>query len=203
MNKAEGTDGTEEREKLFKPGDLNLANLLTLSRILVSPLFVYLLRDYRRNRKYLAAMLFAAAGLTDYLDGQVARKRGMVTRLGQFLDPLADKVYISTPLIMLAWLGRVKRWVPAVIIGREAVITGFRIYANRQGVSVPATRIAKLKTNAQILAIVLLMLDFRINDSDRHQDAAVWLAVFLTVYSGINYIVNIERYLGRREKGTA
>jgi CDP-diacylglycerol--glycerol-3-phosphate 3-phosphatidyltransferase len=203
MNKAEGTDGTEEREKLFKPGDLNLANLLTLSRILVSPLFVYLLRDYRRNRKYLAAMLFAAAGLTDYLDGQVARKRGMVTRLGQFLDPLADKVYISTPLIMLAWLGRVKRWVPAVIIGREAVITGFRIYANRQGVSVPATRIAKLKTNAQILAIVLLMLDFRINDSDRHQDAAVWLAVFLTVYSGINYIVNIERYLGRREKGAA
>lgn len=196
-------DGTEERRRLFAPGDLNLANLLTLSRILVSPIFVYLLRDLRGNRKHLAAMLFALAGLTDYLDGQVARKRGMVTRLGQFLDPLADKVYTSTALIMLAFTGRVKRWVPAVIIGREVVITGFRVYANRQGVSVPATRIAKLKTNAQILAIVLLMLDFRISDSDRHEDVAVWLAVILTVYSGLDYIVNIERYLGQREKGEA
>lgn len=195
--------GTEEREKLFAPGDLNLANLLTLSRILVSPLFIYLLRDPRKNRKYIAAMLFALAGFTDYLDGHVARKRGIVTRLGQFLDPLADKFYIATPLIMLTFKGRVKRWVPGVIIGRELVITGFRVYANRQGVSVPATRIAKLKTNAQILAIILLILEFRIDDSDRHEDVAVWLAVFLTVYSGMNYIINIERYLGRREKVTA
>jgi CDP-diacylglycerol---glycerol-3-phosphate 3-phosphatidyltransferase len=191
-----------KKEGLFSPDDLNLPNLVTMSRILVSPLFAVLMRDSRKGRRYLAALLFALAGATDYLDGHLARRTGTVTRLGQFLDPLADKIYISTPLIMLASLGRVKKWVPGVILGRELVITGFRIHANRQGVSVPATRIAKLKTNSQILAIILLMLDFRIRDRSFHQDAAVWLAIILTVFSGLDYIVNIERYLGQRGKGS-
>jgi CDP-diacylglycerol---glycerol-3-phosphate 3-phosphatidyltransferase len=191
-------ESVDKKEGLFSPGDLNAANLLTLSRILVSPVFVSLMRDPRKNRKYLAATLFALAGATDFLDGHLARKMGMVTRLGQFLDPLADKVYISTPLIMLAWMGRVKRWVPGVIIGRELVITAFRVYANRHGVSVPATRIAKLKTNAQIIAITLLILELRVRESTVHEDVAVWLAVLLTVYSGLDYIVNIERYLGKK-----
>lgn len=196
-------DRIEKKEGLFSLADLNQANLLTLSRILVSPLFVALMRDPRKNRKYLAAVLFAAAGATDFLDGYIARKKGIVTRLGQFLDPLADKIYISTPLIMLAWMGRIRRWVPALIIGRELLITAFRIHANRHGVSVPATKIAKLKTNAQILAIVLLILEFRVKDSTAHEDAAVWLAVILTVYSGLDYIANIERYLGKKARERA
>ncbi len=197
--------GKEEvrKEGLFSPGDLNLPNFVTMSRILISPLFAVLMRDSRRGRRYLAALLFALAGATDYIDGHLARKTGTVTRLGQFLDPLADKIYISTPLIMLATLGRVKKWVPGVILGRELVITGFRVHANRQGVSVPATHIAKLKTNAQILAIILLMLDFRIKDRNLHEDAAVWLAIILTVYSGLDYIINTERYLGQRGKEPA
>jgi CDP-diacylglycerol--glycerol-3-phosphate 3-phosphatidyltransferase len=195
---ADKVDDVVKKEGLFSPRDLNAANLLTLSRIMVSPVFVGLMRDGRRSRKYLAATLFAAAGATDFLDGHLARKMGMVTRLGQFLDPLADKIYISTPLIMLARMGRVKRWVPGVIIGRELVITAFRIYANRHGVSVPASKIAKLKTNAQILAITLLILELRVKDSTAHEDLAVWLAAALTVYSGLDYIVNIERYLGKR-----
>ena len=190
--------GESKKERLLTPEDLNLPNLITTSRILVSPLFVLLMQDSRRSRKNLAALLFALAGATDYLDGHLARRTGKVTRLGQFLDPLADKVYISTPLIMLANRGRVKKWVPGIILGRELMITGFRVHANRRGVSVPATRVAKLKTNAQILAIILLMLDLRVRGRSWHEHAAVWLAIVLTVYSGLDYIINIERYLGRR-----
>ncbi len=83
------------------------------------------------------------------------------------------------------------------------MITAFRVYANRHGVSVPATRIAKLKTNAQILAITLLILELRVKESTVHEDVAVWLAVLLTVYSGLDYIVNIERYLGKKARERA
>lgn len=195
---ADRQDETAAKEGLFSPRDLNAANLLTVTRILASPAFAALMRGGRKGRKYLAAALFAAAGATDFLDGHLARKTGTVTRLGQFLDPLADKIYISTPLIMLARAGRVKRWVPGVIIGRELAITAFRVYANRHGVSVPASKIAKLKTNAQILAVILLILELRIKGSRRHEDLAVWLAAALTVYSGLDYAANIKRYLGKR-----
>ncbi len=143
------------------------------------------------------AAIFALAGLTDFLDGYLARKTGQVTRLGQFLDPLADKIYISTALLMLAYLGRAGWWVPGVIIGREMAITALRVYAGKRGVAVPASMAAKLKTNTQIIMIILLMLHIRIDGAYLHEEIAIWLAVVMTVYSGLDYLVNVERYLGR------
>ncbi len=178
-----------------------MPNALTLSRILVSPLFVVLLWSPGTWSDIVAAALFALAGVTDFLDGYFARKLGKVSRLGQFLDPLADKIYISTALVMLARLNRMGWWVPAVIIGRELIITAFRVYAGRRGVSVPATMAAKLKTNAQIVMIVMLLVHLRAGragmpDAYLHETIAVWLAVALTVYSGLDYLANMGRYLG-------
>jgi CDP-diacylglycerol--glycerol-3-phosphate 3-phosphatidyltransferase len=199
-----GSAGLRDRGGKRPARDLwKLPNLLTLSRILASPLFIWLLWKPRTWSDVLAALTFAAAGATDFLDGYTARKRGMVTRLGQFLDPLADKIYISVALVMLAHLGRMGWWVPGVIIGRELVITALRVYAGRMGVSVPASLAAKLKTNTQIIMIVLLMLHFKVGGEYLHEIIAIWLAVALTVYSGLDYLVNVERYVGRKRRDAA
>ncbi len=185
----------EEGATTFSYGALSIPNLLTISRILISPLFILLLWETRTWSNISSAVLFALAGLTDFLDGYMARRTGQVTRLGQFLDPLADKIYISTALIMLASLGRTGWWVPGVIIGRELAITALRVYAGKRGISVPASLAAKLKTNSQIIMIVLLMLHMRIDGAYLHEEIAIWLAVALTLYSGLDYLVNMERYL--------
>ncbi len=173
----------------------NPANGLTLVRIFISPFFIYLLWYPSSLRNVIAALLFVFAGATDFLDGYLARKLGMVTRLGQFLDPLADKVYISTVLIMLYHLGRIAWWVPVVIIGRELIITGLRIYAGSKGVSVPATMLAKLKTNSQFIAIVLITLHFPVDHHYLHESVALWLAIVFTVVSGLDYIMRLDSYL--------
>jgi len=205
-----GTDGREDGAWVRggRAGSLNLPNALTASRILASPLFIVLLWKPGPWSDLAAALLFGAAGATDFLDGWLARRMGMVTRLGQFLDPLADKIYISTALVMLARLGRMGWWVPAVIIGRELAITVFRVYAGRKGVSVPASLAAKLKTNVQIIMIVMLMLHLRAGGPSSaepylHETIAVWLAVALTVYSGLEYLVKMDRYLEGSSAGSA
>jgi CDP-diacylglycerol--glycerol-3-phosphate 3-phosphatidyltransferase len=142
-----------------------------------------------------AALLFLLAGFTDFLDGYLARRMDMVTRLGQFLDPLADKIYISVVLIMLFLIGRIGWWVPAVIIGRELIITAFRIYAGFRGVSVPATMLAKLKTNYQVIAIVLVILHFPVDQHYLHEIIAVWLAVAMTIVSGLDYMINVRKFM--------
>lgn len=173
----------------------NLPNGLTVARMLLAPLIVLcLLKDTpRRNR--LAASAVAAAAITDFLDGYLARKQGKETRLGQFLDPLADKICISTAFLMLALRRRLPYWVPGVIIGREALITLFRIYAGSRGSSVPASIWGKLKTNSQLLALLAVILE---EDRDSRlilPRLAVDLAVLLTIYSGMDYILKARKYL--------
>jgi CDP-diacylglycerol--glycerol-3-phosphate 3-phosphatidyltransferase len=138
------------------------------------------------------------AALTDFLDGYVARKQGKVTRMGQFLDPLADKICISAAFVMLALKGRIWSWVPEVIIGREVIITLFRIYAGSRGSSVPASVLGKLKTNSQLLALFLVLLHGEPDWYDVLEKSAMALAVALTLYSGYDYISKAGRYLPRR-----
>lgn len=179
----------------------NLPNALTMTRVIIAPLIVILLMEDDRRRNRLAAAAVGVAALTDFLDGFVARKQGKETRLGQFLDPLADKICISTAFLMLAKRRRLPAWVPSVIIGREIAITLFRLYAGARGGSVPASIWGKLKTNSQLLALLLVILE---KDTLSHrvmQKAAVDLAVFLTLYSGMDYMAKAHRYLGSSEGG--
>lgn len=177
----------------------NLPNALTFSRVLMAPAIVSLLSREDRVSDWLAAMTVGAAALTDFLDGHVARRQGKETRLGQFLDPLADKVCISTAFVMLAVKGRLPSWVPGVIIGREALITMFRIYAGSKGSSVPASIWGKLKTNSQLIALLMVILEKDEPSYAAMENAAVNAAVALTLYSGLDYMLKASRYLEAAE----
>jgi CDP-diacylglycerol---glycerol-3-phosphate 3-phosphatidyltransferase len=177
----------------------NLPNALTFSRVLMAPVIALLLTDDDRFRNTLAAVMVGTAAFTDFLDGHLARKQGKETRLGQFLDPLADKICISTTFVMLAVRRRLRPWVPGVIIGREALMTLFRIYAGSQGSSVPASIWGKLKTNSQLLAVLLVIMEREDPSYARLEKAAVNLSVALTLYSGLDYMIKSRRYLDTPE----
>lgn len=175
--------------------NLNLPNALTVTRILLAPLIVALLLRETPRRNRMAAAAVAGAAATDFLDGFIARRQGKETRLGQFLDPLADKICISTAFVMLARRGRLPVWVPAVIIGREAFITLFRVYAGTRGGGIPPSIWGKLKTNSQLLALLLVITDKEGAGHRLLRGTVLAAAVFLTLYSGLDYVVKSERYL--------
>jgi CDP-diacylglycerol--glycerol-3-phosphate 3-phosphatidyltransferase len=186
--------------KLIKEEDnWNLPNALTMLRALLAPVIVRLLSDDDRFKNTLAALVVGTAAFTDFLDGHIARKQGKETRLGQFLDPLADKICISTTFVMLSVRKRLPPWVPCVIIGREVLITLFRIYAGAQGSSVPASIWGKLKTNFQLIAVLLVIMDLDRPPYDSLEKAAVALAVALTLYSGLDYMARASSYIVQPE----
>jgi len=143
---------------------VNLPNALTLSRIFVVPLLVaVLLTPFSEDwlgmpRHLLAASLFLAAAFTDYLDGHIARRRKQVSRLGQLLDPIADKLLISAALISLVENRLAPAWAVVIIIGRELAVSGLRSIAASDGVIIAASKMGKFKMGAQVLAIALLIL---------------------------------------------
>jgi len=147
-----------------KVSRVNLPNALTLSRIFVVPiLVVVLLTPFSEDwfglpRHILGVTLFLSAAFTDYLDGQIARRRGQVSRLGQLLDPLADKLLISAALISLVENRLAPAWAVVIIIGRELAVTGLRSIAAADGIVIHASRMGKFKMGAQVLAIALLIL---------------------------------------------
>lgn len=190
-----------ERTGISGGENWNLPNALTFSRIFIAPLIVALLLRESRRRNRLAGTALGVAALTDFLDGYLARRQGKETRLGQFLDPLADKLCISSVFVMLARRGRLAGWVPGVIIGREALITLFRVYAGTRGGSVPASIWGKLKTNSQLLALLAVIMEGEGRGSGALRDAAVAGAVALTLYSGLDYMLKARRYLPPAEGG--
>ncbi len=165
---------------------MNLSNLITALRILLALVCVGILVWDIPGRDLLAATIFIIAGLTDGLDGYLARVRKEITTFGKSFDPFADKVLIILTIVVLANLNRVP-WVAVwIIVGREVLITVLRHFAGKQGLAIAASPWGKLKTFFQIIAISLIMLDqflpfpFGI--------WVLWLAVFLTVWSGIDYL---------------
>lgn len=167
----------------------NSPNRLTLYRIGSIPVLILLLLFSNKVCAFLAVVVFSAASVTDLLDGLLARRQGLESTVGKFLDPLADKLLISSALIMLIPHGRVPAWVAFVIIGREMAVTGLRAILSEKGVVMGAGELGKYKTGFQIGAIIPLLIHFTYFEIDFHRVGMVllWMALILTVWSGARY----------------
>jgi CDP-diacylglycerol--glycerol-3-phosphate 3-phosphatidyltransferase len=138
---------------------LNIPNLLTLTRILLIPVFVVLFSTPDPDRSLMAAIVFVVAAVTDMLDGYLARKSGQVTKLGKLLDPIADKLLVLSALILLVNVDRVSALVAILIIARELGVTGIRAIAAGEGMIIAAETTGKYKMALQVVAIVMLILE--------------------------------------------
>ena len=170
---------------------MNLPFALTLIRIVLVPLVIVFLISSQRVHVIIAAVIFLAASLTDWLDGLIARRTNQVTRLGTLLDPVADKLLVAAALVSLVQVDMVPAWMAWVIIGRELAVTGLRGVALSMGVVVPATRLGKLKTVTQYVAVTLLILEKGVPAEfvpfHLVTDAMLWVALVITVLSGLDY----------------
>jgi CDP-diacylglycerol---glycerol-3-phosphate 3-phosphatidyltransferase len=177
---------------------VNLPTYLTLGRICLVPLVVGFLISSDAIHSLVAAILFGAAALTDWLDGLIARRRQQVTTLGKLLDPVADKLLVSAALISLVQVGSVEAWMAVLIIGRELAVTGLRGVSAVQGVIVSASDLGKYKTVTQYVAITLLILEKNVPVGLEPEfvylsRGMLWAALTLTVVSGIDYFVRFYR----------
>lgn len=162
--------------------NMNVPNQLTILRILLIPVFVAsLFAGYH----YTAISVFALASVTDWLDGYIARKYDIVTNLGKFMDPLADKLLVSAALISMVELGFISAWIVIIIISREFIITGFRLVAAGNNLVIAAGMLGKFKTVAQMGMIVWLLLGY----DGFIAGILVWAAVILTIASAVEYIM--------------
>ena len=167
---------------------MNLPNALTLSRLAAIPLLMILLIVRFEGHDQIAAVLFLAFSFTDTLDGQIARRRGTVSDLGKFLDPLADKLFVLSVLIVLVQEGLVAAWVVVVIFSRELLITILRSVAATQGRVIAAAPMGKTKTATQMAAVALLILQRPYPWLVPLADLAVGIAIIFTLGSGIDYL---------------
>jgi CDP-diacylglycerol--glycerol-3-phosphate 3-phosphatidyltransferase len=172
-------------------------NSLTLFRVAAVPVIVILLLFPNRFYAFVAAMIFSAAAITDFLDGFLARQRGLVSDFGKVMDPIADKVLVSSAFIMLASLGWIPAWIVCIIIGREIAVTGLRNIIAQKGKDVSASRLGKYKTGFQIAAIIPLLIHFQHFTIDFHAIGSIflWVALILTVWSGVDYFIKFRSLL--------
>ena len=188
---------------------LNLPNILTLMRIAIIPLLAVLLMSPSRSAGFWAAALFAIASITDWLDGYLARRMGIVTVFGKFLDPIADKLIVMAALIMILPFNRVPAWMVLVILGREIIITGLRGIASSEGIVIQASDLGKYKTIFQIVAILGLVLHYNYNwffgishvllTVNMHNISMffLWIATILTIWSGVDYMIRFIKVIAR------
>jgi CDP-diacylglycerol--glycerol-3-phosphate 3-phosphatidyltransferase len=164
-------------------------NLLTGARIAAVPVVMLLLCFPGWWASFLGALCFVLAGATDFLDGFLARRQRLVSRLGKFMDPLADKLLVSAALIMLIPLGRVPAWMAFLIVGREMAVTGLRGLAAAEGIILAPDRWGKVKTLLQMAALTALILHYPYDGVDFHGLGMwlLWLALIATVASGVSY----------------
>ena len=146
---------------------------------------------------FIAAILFSAAAITDYLDGYIARTRGLVSTLGKVMDPVADKLLVSSAFIMLTALGWVPSWIVCIIIGREIAVTGLRNIIAERGEDVSATNLGKYKTGFQIAAIIPLLIHYPFLGLNPQVvcEFFLWGALGFTVWSGADYFIKFRRLL--------
>ncbi len=181
---------------------MNLPNVLTLSRLAAIPVLMGLLLVSFPGHDQLAAALFVLVSFTDTLDGQIARRRGMVSDLGKFLDPLADKLLVLSVLIVLVQEGLVAAWVVVVIFSRELVITILRSVGASQGRVIAAAPLGKTKTVTQMAAVTLLILQRPYPGLVPIAALAVAVAVIFTIGSGIDYLVRFRHLIGLRGRAS-
>jgi len=168
---------------------MNLPNGVTIIRILAIPVILFLLFATGRMFQVITAVIFLLVALTDMLDGYFARSRKMVTTLGKFLDPLADKLLIVTALIALISARGIPLWMVIVIVGREIAVTGLRGIAMSEGMIIPSSLLGKYKTAFEMTSIFCLILKGPFLSIDFHLIGMVllWVALLLAVISGVDY----------------
>lgn len=176
-------------------GRFSLPNQLTILRLFLVPVIGITLTAAFPYHDQVSAAVYATAAATDTLDGQIARRRNLVTDLGKFLDPLADKLLVITVLAILVSAGDLAVWVVIVIFAREFVITGLRFLAAQQGVVIGASPWGKSKTLTQNLMIMLLILARPFHILRTPANASVALAVVATVLSGLDYLWRYRRFV--------
>ena len=167
---------------------MNLPNKLTIFRVILIPVFIIALMSGiipEPVNRYVGVVIFCVASFTDYLDGHIARKYNLVTNFGKFMDPLADKLLVSSALICMIELGFLPAWIVIIIISREFIITGFRLIAAEGGLVIAASWWGKVKTVTQMLMIILVLLGV----GGIIGNILIILATVFTVISGVDYIV--------------
>jgi CDP-diacylglycerol---glycerol-3-phosphate 3-phosphatidyltransferase len=179
---------------------LNWPNSLTVLRILLVPVLVVALIGHVDHGDVFAAVVFALASVTDFVDGYLARSRDSVTTFGKLMDPLADKLLIVAALISLVSLHRLAAWVAMVIIARELAVTVLRLSATQAGVIMAASNLAKLKTCVQIAAILAVIA---VHGHPAWLDALVYAMVAITVVSGLDYFFGLRRRIEAAQRSSA
>jgi len=176
---------------------LSHPNTLTLFRIATVPIIVILMLFPNRVTCWVAALLFSAAAITDYLDGYFARRFGLVSNLGKVMDPVADKLLVSSAFIMLTALGWTPAWMVCIIIGREIAVTGLRNIIAEKGEDVSASNLGKYKTGFQIAAAIPLLIHYPFFGIEPHPIGTffLWGALIFTLWSGIDYFIKFRNLL--------
>ena len=170
---------------------MNLANKLTLLRVIMIPFFVFFLLKGDPSNMAIAGGIFIVASLTDFLDGYIARSRNLVTKFGKFMDPLADKLLVMSAFVCMVELQLVPSWIVIVILAREFIVSIFRAIAASDGIVIAAGKLGKYKTTTQMIAIILLCFgNFPFNSLNIPMDQIfLYLCTFLTILSGLDYIL--------------
>ncbi|HEY2714184.1 MAG TPA: CDP-diacylglycerol--glycerol-3-phosphate 3-phosphatidyltransferase [Chthoniobacterales bacterium] len=180
---------------------MNWPNRLTLARLALTILFVLSLSSAWHYGRTAALVLFIVAGVTDYLDGEIARRYAIVTKFGKLMDPLVDKVMMAAGFICLVPLGAVPAWLATIVVARDFLITGLRLLASAEGAVLPAEKLGKHKTSWQIITVVFFL--FLLSAREVHPtvwesgwwqiawlyvgDTLLWITIGLTIYSGLGF----------------
>lgn len=170
---------------------MNIANKLTVLRVLLVPVFMFfLLTDMidANLARYIALGVFVIASLTDFLDGHLARSRNLVTDFGKFMDPLADKLLVTSALVCFTFQGIIGPWVTMIIIARDFIISGFRLVAANAGIVLAASWWGKIKTVTQMVMIIVILLSIQTTFMVMIENVLIWAAVILTIVSLIDYM---------------
>jgi CDP-diacylglycerol--glycerol-3-phosphate 3-phosphatidyltransferase len=192
---------------------MNWANRLTLSRLLLTILFVAALSSSWAYARTTALVVFLIAGLTDFVDGEVARRYGIVTNFGKLMDPLVDKIMMAAAFISLVPLKAVPAWAATTVVARDFLITGLRLMASAKGQVLPAERLGKQKTSWQVITIIFFLGLLSLSELRYASESStwwfrawhiagpvlVWITIALTVYSGLGYAWRHRDLLGSEQ----
>lgn len=179
-----------EKREIF-----NLPNCITMLRIGVIPILFLLILSPGRMLSLIIAILFIIAALTDLLDGYIARKYNIVTTMGKLLDPIADKLIVSTAMIMMIPIDRIPAWIVAIIIMRDVIVDGIRSIASSDGIIIQASALGKRKTLCQVIAVSALLIHYPLFGLDAHVVGSVvlYVALVLTLWSGVDYAMKFHQ----------
>lgn len=176
---------------------MNLPNKLTLFRIVLIPFFVFFLFTgcVGEAGKYIALGIFAVASLTDLFDGKIARKYNLVTNFGKFMDPIADKLLVSSALISFVGLNRLPAWLVIILIAREFIISGFRLVASDAGIVLAASWWGKFKTAFQMIMCILLIINIQNNVFRVINNVFIYISLALSVISLADYLIKNRKVI--------